>query len=44
MHPGPLPAGVEKRAREIMPSRMAFFEELFRARPVFEDTGGKPAC
>ena len=44
MHPGRLPASVEKNAREIMPNRMAFFEEMFRARPVFEDTGGKPAC
>ena len=39
MHPGRLPANVETRAREIMPNRMAFFEELFLAGPVFEDTG-----
>ena len=44
MHPGRLPASVETRARDIMPNRMAFLEELFLARPVFENTGRKPAC
>jgi len=44
MHPGRLSADVEARAREIMPNRMAFFEELFLARPVFEETSRKPAC
>ncbi|MEK9558918.1 MAG: hypothetical protein VW175_10920 [Alphaproteobacteria bacterium] len=44
MHPGRLPAGVEQRAREIMPNRIAFFEELFLAGPVFEESGREPAC
>lgn len=44
MHPGRLPAGVEARTREIMPNRMAFFEELFLANPVFKTTDHKPAC
>ena len=44
MHPGRLPASVEARAREIMPNRMAFFEALFLANPVFQATDHKPAC
>ena len=44
MHPGRLPARVEARVREIMPNRLAFLEELFRAQPLFENIGQKPAC
>ena len=44
MHPGRLPARVEARIREIMPNRIAFFEDLFLARPVFEDSKRKPPC
>ena len=44
MHPGRLPAKIEARARKIMPNRLVFFKELFLSRPVFEDTGRKPAC
>jgi len=44
MHPGRLPAKVEARARKIMPNRIAFFEELFLAGPVFRTTGRKPKC
>ena len=44
MHPGRLPANVEARAREIMPHRLAFFEDMFLAQPVFEDTNRKPSC
>ena len=39
MHPGRLPAKVEAQAREIMPNRLAFFEELFLSKPVFYRTG-----
>lgn len=44
MHPGRLPAKIEARASKIMPNRIAFFEELFLARPVFEESGRKPPC
>ena len=44
MHPGRLPAKIEARARKIMPSRIAFFEELFLSRPMFEDSKRKPPC
>jgi hypothetical protein len=44
MHPGRLPAKIEARASKIMPNRIAFFEELFLARPVFEEFGRKPPC
>ncbi|MGC6453313.1 MAG: hypothetical protein ACON31_05350 [Candidatus Puniceispirillaceae bacterium] len=44
MHPGRLPAKIEARARQIMPHRIAFFEELFLARPLFEASKRKPPC
>lgn len=44
MHPGRLPAKVEARVREIMPNRIAFFEELFLAGPVFKTSSRKPRC
>ena len=44
MYPGRLSAGVEQRAREIMPNRIAFFEELFLADQVLEESGREPAC
>ena len=44
MHPDRLPANVEARAREIMPNRLAFFEDLFLAQLVFEESDRKPKC
>jgi len=44
MHPGRLPAEIEARTRQIMPNRIAFFEDLFLARPVFKDTSRRPKC
>ena len=44
MHPGRPPAKVEARVREIMPNRIAFFEELFLAGPVFKTSSRKPRC
>ena len=44
MHPGRLPEKVEARVRKIMPHRIAFFEELFLAKPVFSRTDYEPEC
>ena len=44
MHPGRLPAKIEARTRKIMPNRLAFFEDLFLTRPVFETSKRKPPC
>ena len=44
IHPGRLPADVEAQAREIMPNRLAFFEELFLSKPVFYRTGEERGC
>ena len=44
MHPGRLPARVEARAKAIMPNRLAFFEELFLARPAFYSVRDHRGC
>ena len=44
IHPDRLPADVETRAREIMPNRLAFFEELFLSKPVFYRIGKERGC
>jgi len=44
MHPGRLPTNVEARAREIMPHRLAFFEDMFLARPTFYSVRKHRGC
>lgn len=44
VHPGRLPASVEQRAREIMPNRLMFFEELFLSKPIFYRVGREKRC
>ena len=44
MHPGRLPEKVEAKVRKIMPHRIAFFEKLFLAKPVFSRTDYAPKC
>jgi hypothetical protein len=43
-HPGRLPARIERRVREIMPNRLAFFAELFSKRPRLYRVGPKRGC
>ena len=44
VHPGRLPADIEQQVGEIIPNRLAFFEELFLAGPVFESDGQAQGC
>ena len=40
IHPGRLPKNVERQLRSIMPSRLAFFEDIFvNSGPIFRKTG-----
>jgi hypothetical protein len=41
---GRLPQNVEARVRDIMPNRMAFFEELFSSQPIFYRVGDEQGC
>ena len=44
VHPGRLPARVEQRARDIMPKRLAFFDDLFLSKPIFYNVGKEQGC
>lgn len=43
-YPGRLPTDIESSVREIMPNRLAFFEDLFTQKPHFYRTGFKQGC
>lgn len=44
VHPGRLPARVEQRVRDIMPNRLAFFENLFLSKSIFYNAGREQGC
>ena len=44
IHPGRLPAHIEARVRDIMPNRLAFFEDLFLNKPIFYQRGWPREC
>lgn len=44
VHPGRLPQGIEARVRQIMPNRLAFFEDLFLSKPIFHRVGAERGC
>lgn len=44
VHPGRLPASVEQRARDIMPNRLAFFDDLFLSKPIFYNVAKEQEC
>lgn len=44
IHPGRLPANIEQGVRDIMPNRLAFFEDVFLRKPIFYDVGSKHRC
>ena len=44
MHPGRLPQDIEQQAREIMPNRLAFFQDLFLSKPAFKPFKKVNAC
>ena len=41
---GRLPAPIEQRARGIMPTRLAFFDDLFLRKPIFYTIGKAQGC
>lgn len=43
-HPGRLPAKVEAKVKQIMPARLAYFDKLFSAKPLFYKVGPKKGC
>ncbi|MCJ8322437.1 MAG: hypothetical protein HRU29_11095 [Rhizobiales bacterium] len=44
IHPKRLPDKVEKRAIEIMPNRIKFFEKIFKSQPIFFSIGKASSC
>ena len=44
VHPGRLPQNVEAQAREIMPNRLSFFEDVFLSKPLFHRVGAEESC
>lgn len=44
MHPGRLPGNIEVRVRQIMPNRLAFFEDLFLSQPIFHRVSTERGC
>lgn len=44
VHPGRLPADIERHVRNVMPNRLAFFEELFLSEPIFGPGDGEKRC
>lgn len=43
-HPGRLPASIEAEVRRIMPNRLAFFDDLFSAQPIFYRVAAEQGC
>jgi hypothetical protein len=44
VHPGRLPQSIESQVRQIMPNRLAFFEDLFLQEPIFRRVGKEHGC
>lgn len=44
VHPERLPQRVEAQVRQIMPNRLAFFEDLFLKKPIFHRVGSELEC
>ena len=44
LNEGRLPQDIEARAREVMPNRLAFFDDLFASRPTFFHVGDEKGC
>jgi len=44
VHPGRLPRSIETQVRQIMPNRLAFFEDLFLNKPLFHRVGSERGC
>ena len=44
VHPGRLPQRIEAQVRQIMPNRLAFFEDLFLKKPLFHRVGSERGC
>lgn len=44
VHPERLPQRIEAQVRQIMPNRLAFFEDLFLKKPIFHRVGSERGC
>jgi hypothetical protein len=44
VHPGRLPQAIEAQVRQVMPNRLAFFEDLFLKKPIFHRVGSERGC